>query len=88
MVVVTTELALWEEFERVGIHALGKTGYCQQGSSEYSHTGSEGRRSVSINSGKGTMPARFQRGTMTVSELDRNYSFENKLNVTELRRSG
>lgn len=44
VVVVTTELALWEEFERVGVvHALGKTGFCQQGSSEHSHTSSEGQ---------------------------------------------
>lgn len=47
----------------------------------------KGRMSVGINSGKGTMSVRFQRGTMTVSELDRAYSSENKLNVTELRRS-
>lgn len=48
----------------------------------------KGRISVDINSGKGTMPVRFQRGTRTMSELDRTYSSENKLNVTELRRSG
>lgn len=48
----------------------------------------KGRISVGINSGKGTVPVRFQKGTRTMSELERAYSSENKLNMTELRRSG
>ena len=85
---VTTELALWEEFERVGVHALGKTGCCQQAPQNILTQVQKGSMSASINSGKGTMPAKFKRGTMTVSELDRAYSSENKLNLTKLRRSG